>query len=171
MGRFTFDMLLDFEGLSRVLTVVARGYMWESEEPDVEQSSRALRAWCSVPDSKKASPKEDWRYRSEFSDLHREFPELVDEQETGWLCRHVLSICDFVKVNPDVTNKPPSQKRRSDVSTEAVQLLFRYCYTIYRISRPRRLRQQGCRDWLPLRKRRQGLRRNPRGRSFHCRVL
>ena len=28
MGRFTFDMLLDFEGLSRVLTIVARGYMW-----------------------------------------------------------------------------------------------------------------------------------------------
>ena len=25
MGRFTFDMLLDFEGLSRVLTIVARG--------------------------------------------------------------------------------------------------------------------------------------------------
>ena len=29
MGRFTFDMLLDFEGLSRVLTIVARGYMWQ----------------------------------------------------------------------------------------------------------------------------------------------
>lgn len=28
MGRFTFDMLLDFEGLSRVLTIVARGYTW-----------------------------------------------------------------------------------------------------------------------------------------------
>ena len=57
MGRFTFDMLLDFEGLSRVLTIVARGYMWQGEEPDIERAARALRAWCSVPDSKKASPK------------------------------------------------------------------------------------------------------------------
>ena len=79
MGRFTFDMLLDFEGLSRVLTIVARGYMWQGEEPDIERAARALRAWCSVPDSKKASPKEDWQYQTQFSDLHGEFPELVDE--------------------------------------------------------------------------------------------
>ena len=79
MGRFTFDMLLDFEGLSRVLTIVARGYMWQGEEPDIERAARALRAWCSVPDGKKASPKEDWQYQTQFSDLHGEFPELVDE--------------------------------------------------------------------------------------------
>ena len=42
MGRFTFDMLLDFEGLSRVLTIVARGYMWQGEEPDIERAARAL---------------------------------------------------------------------------------------------------------------------------------
>ena len=65
MGRFTFDMLLDFEGLSRVLTIVARGYMWQGEEPDIERAARALRAWCSVPDSKKASPKEDWQYQTQ----------------------------------------------------------------------------------------------------------
>ena len=47
MGRFTFDMLLDFEGLSRVLTIVARGYMWQGEEPDIERAARALRA-CST---------------------------------------------------------------------------------------------------------------------------
>ena len=27
LGRFTFDMLKDFEGLARVLTVLARGFM------------------------------------------------------------------------------------------------------------------------------------------------
>ena len=55
MGRFTFDMLLDFEGLSRVLTIVARGYMWQGEEPDIERAARALRAWCSVPDRRTGS--------------------------------------------------------------------------------------------------------------------
>jgi hypothetical protein len=109
MGRFTFDMLLDFEGLSRVLTIVARGYMWQSNEPDIERATGALRAWCSVPDSKKASPKEDWQYQTQFSDLHGEFPELVDEQGAGWFCRHVHCICDFVKANPDVTSKPAQE--------------------------------------------------------------
>ena len=109
MGRFTFDMLLDFEGLSRVLTIVARGYMWQGEEPDIERAALALRAWCSVPDSKKASPREDWQYQTQFSDLHGEFPELVDEQGAGWFCRHVHGICDFVKANPDVTSKPAQE--------------------------------------------------------------
>ncbi len=109
MGRFTFDMLLDFEGLSRVLTIIARGYMWQGDEPDIEQAARALRAWCSVPDSKKAVPKEDWQYQTHFADLHGEFPELVDEHGAGWFCRHVHGICDFVKTNPNVTSKPAQE--------------------------------------------------------------
>ena len=51
---------------------------------------------------------------------------------------------------------------------------FHYCsdtvILFYQLSQPRRLRQQGCQDWLPRRKRRQGLRHNPRGRSFPCRA-
>ena len=118
MGRFTFDMLLDFEGLSRLLTVVARGYMWQGEEPDIERAARALRAWCSVPDGKKASPKEDWQYQTQFSDLHGEFPELVDEQGAGWFCRHVHGICDFVKANPDVTSKPAQEQNENEVTSK-----------------------------------------------------
>lgn len=38
LGRFTFDMLLGFEGLARVLTILARGYMWETDEPDIDRS-------------------------------------------------------------------------------------------------------------------------------------
>ena len=44
LGRFTFDMLLDFEGLARVLTVIARGTMWQSDEPDIDRARRALYA-------------------------------------------------------------------------------------------------------------------------------
>ncbi len=42
MGRFTFDMLLDFEGLSRVLTIMARGYMWRGAACRREKSQLGM---------------------------------------------------------------------------------------------------------------------------------
>ena len=105
LGRFTFDMLLDFEGLARVLTILARGYLWQSNEADVDRVRRALYAWCSVPDSKKASPLEDWQYRTDHRELHDEFPALVDENGGGWFYRHVRAVCDFVKAHPTLTSK------------------------------------------------------------------
>ena len=107
VGRFTFDMLLKFEGFARILTIIARGYMYgENAEPDIDRASRALCAWCSVPDSKKASPQKDWQFSTVFSDLHEEFPELVDENGAGWLVRHVRNLCAFAKNNPSVISKP-----------------------------------------------------------------
>ena len=105
LGRFTFDMLLDFEGLARVLTIIARGYLWQPNEPDIDRARRALYAWCSVPDSKKASPREDWQYRTDRRDLHNEFPELVDENGGGWFYRHVRGVRNFVKAHPELTSK------------------------------------------------------------------
>ncbi len=105
LGRFTFDMLLDFEGLARVLTIIARGTMWQLDEPDVDRARRALYTWCSVPDSKKASPREDWQYRTDFRELHDEFPALVDENGGGWFYRHVHAVCDHVRKNPTLTSK------------------------------------------------------------------
>ena len=32
MRRFTFEMLLDFEGLVRVLTIIARGYLFHNRD-------------------------------------------------------------------------------------------------------------------------------------------
>ena len=101
LGRFTFDMLLDFEGLSRVLTIITRGFMWQTNEPKVEYAYRALCAWCSVPDSKNAKPKEDWQFISDFRDLHSEFPELVDKNGNAWLYRHTRNIAVFAKANPN----------------------------------------------------------------------
>ena len=53
LGRFTFDMLKEFEGMARVLTILARGYLWEQGEPDPDYARRALCAWCSTPERKK----------------------------------------------------------------------------------------------------------------------
>ena len=106
-GRFVFDMLLDFKGFARILTILARGYLFDGGEPDIERARRALCAWCSVPDKKRtAKPKEDWQFETEFSTLHEEFPELVDANGAGWLVRHVRRMCAFAKKHPDVVSKP-----------------------------------------------------------------
>lgn len=94
LDRFTFDTLLDFEGLARVLTILARGYLFHRADGSVLQGNprsrvdcarRALCAWCSVSDRKTATPKETWQFKTDFRDLHQEFPDLVDGNGTGWL--------------------------------------------------------------------------------------
>ena len=98
MRRFTFEMLLDFEGLVRVLTIIARGYLFHDRVGEilsgnprarVDYARRALCAWCSVPDRKKVSAEdtdinaEEKKYATEFAELHGEFPELVDKRGNG----------------------------------------------------------------------------------------
>ena len=106
LGRFTFDTLLRGEGLQRVLTIVARGYLWQTDKPDMDRARNALRAWCSIPDSKKAKPKEAWQYGTDFRQLHGAFPVLVDEQGNGWFVRHVHGVRDFLKHHPEKVSKP-----------------------------------------------------------------
>ena len=83
LGRFTFDTLLDFEGLARVLIILARGYLFHEANGSILQGNlrsridyarRALCAWCSVPDRKTATPKETWQFKTDFRELHQEFP-------------------------------------------------------------------------------------------------
>lgn len=38
LGRFTFDTLLDFEGLARVLTILARGYLFHEADGSILQN-------------------------------------------------------------------------------------------------------------------------------------
>ncbi len=106
LGRFTFDTLLKFEGLSRVLTIIARGYMFNNcTEPQIDYTRQAIQAWCSIPDSKKASQKEDWQFKTDFRNLHDAFPELVDKNGCGWYYRHVYNVLDFIRNNPDKVMK------------------------------------------------------------------
>ena len=104
MRRFTFDMLEHFEGFGRVLTIIARGYMFDGKTPDIDRARRALLAWCSIPDNKKASPREGWQFRCCFPEYNAEFPELVDAEGRGWLYRHVHSTISFVRANPSITS-------------------------------------------------------------------
>lgn len=105
LGRFTFESLLNFEGMVRILTMIARGYMFRESKPNIEQARQALCAWCSIPDSKNATPREVWQSKSDFRELHTVFPELVDENGSGWFYCHVHRAAEFVLQNPSAVRK------------------------------------------------------------------
>ena len=108
MGRFTFRTFTEFEGMGRILTIIARGYLFkENEKPyeRIEYARNALCAWCSIPEETKKAPEGRPNPKVNFSDLASDFPELVDEDGCGWLYRHVQGIIRFVKGNPTITSK------------------------------------------------------------------
>ena len=118
LGRFTFDTLLDFEGLNRVLTILTRGFLFHSENGSpvkvprerIDYAKRGLCAWCSVPDNKNATPLEAWQFGSDFRELHSEFPGLVDENGSGWFHRHVRQVVDFVRENSERVSSSAQKK-------------------------------------------------------------
>ena len=119
LGRFTYGMLTGFEGLNRVLTIIARGYMWEDiQNPNIDKAKEALCAWCSIPDKKKATPKEEWQFDTDFSYLNETFPGLVDKSGKGWFYRHAHSVIKFVTKNPDKVTKS------SVVNSQKLKLIF-----------------------------------------------
>lgn len=107
MGRFTFRTFTEFEGLGRILTIIARGYLFKENENPYERiayARNALCAWCSIPEETKKAP-EGPNLKVNFSDLASAFPELVCEDGSGWLYRHVQNVIQFVKDNPNITSK------------------------------------------------------------------
>ena len=57
MGRFTLPMLLDFSGFRRILTILARGYLFRADSSAcdrIETARRALLAWCRLSAEKKS---------------------------------------------------------------------------------------------------------------------
>ncbi len=108
LGRFTFKTITDFEGFGRILTVIARGYLFHNQDGSlctgnpyerVEYARKALCAWCSVPDKNEDKP------FINFGALSSDFPELVNDKGEGWYYRHVQNIVKFVKKNPDAVSE------------------------------------------------------------------
>lgn len=117
LRRFTMEFFSSFEGLPRALTVIARGYLFQNGEPNIDRARKALLAWCSIPESKKATPKKEWQYGTDFRELHEEFPELVDAKGRGWLYRHAHGVVNFVLKNPeliDARKLPRAEKIRKE---------------------------------------------------------
>ena len=101
LGRFTYDMLKNFDALTRVFTILARGYMWETDTPDIEHAGRALKAWCSLPEFIKPKEKKTGQDKTCFAELHSEFSELVDETGAGWFYTHVHNVIEVVLDHTD----------------------------------------------------------------------
>lgn len=101
LGRFTCEGIQGFEGFTRVLTIIARGYMFKNGSADIEYARWAISAWCSIPDKDNAKEKDDWHFKTDFRKYHSEFPELVPQNGEGWFCRHFHNAMKFVKNNPD----------------------------------------------------------------------
>ena len=105
MRRMNTGMLETGEGFQRILTIVSRGYLWKDGKDDLDRARRALCAWCSIPEKENAGPKAGWENKTGYAELHREFPELVDENGWGWLIRHVHNTCAFARENPKLVQK------------------------------------------------------------------
>jgi hypothetical protein len=121
MGRFIFKSILEFEGLPRVLTIIARGYMYHDKDGTLldgdprerlDYVRKALCAWCSVPESKKAAPKKERLDKSHFEELHEMFPDLVDAEGSGWFHRHVHRLAQFVLEDPGRVRKTVEPKAK-----------------------------------------------------------
>lgn len=112
LGRFTFETLREFGGLSRILTILARGFLFHGPDGAVldgeprgrmDFARQGLCAWCSVPE--RAGAKLEWQYRTDFRSFHEQFPALVDENGRGWFCRHFHAAMAFARNNPKVVRK------------------------------------------------------------------
>lgn len=113
LGRFTFNTLTEFEGLGRILTIIARGYLFHGRNGEilsgsaydrVEYARNALCAWCSLPSKSEEPPFVN------FGNLSKVFPELVNEKGEGWLYRHIKNIQKFAKNNPELISKTAQNK-------------------------------------------------------------
>ena len=116
LGRFTFPMLMEPMGFQHILTILARGYLFQdgSDGYDrIDAARRALLAWCSLSGekTKKAPDQEnDPRLRVNYGEYAKEFPELVTPEGDGWLLRHVENIIAFVEANPNAVRKGVPEK-------------------------------------------------------------
>ena len=103
LGRFAFKTITDFEGFGRILTIIARGYIFHNKNGSLYEGNpytrvgyarNALCAWCSIPDKNEDKPFVN------FGELSADFPELVNGKGEGWYYRHIQNIIKFVKKNP-----------------------------------------------------------------------
>lgn len=115
LGRFSFKTILELEGMGRILTIIARGYLFHDKAGNIlkddaysriEYAKNALCAWCSIPDTKEISG-------VNFAHLSNEFPELVSPTGEGWFYSHIQGIVNFAKENPSLISAS-SMKKLSD---------------------------------------------------------
>ena len=113
LGRFTFEALRDFSGMNRILTILARGFLFHDSDGTllpgdprerVDNAYDGLCAWCSIPEGN-GRPKEKWQHSTDFASFHERFPALVDEEGWGWFSRHFHRAMRFAAAHPELVRK------------------------------------------------------------------
>ena len=113
LGRFTFEALRDFSGMNRILTILARGFLFHDSggvllpgdpRKRIDYAHDGLCAWCSIPEPD-STPKEEWQHRTDFAPLHDQFPKLIDEEGWGWFSRHFHRAMRFAASHPESVHK------------------------------------------------------------------
>ena len=113
LGRFTFEALKEFSGMNRILTILARGFLFHASDGTLLPGDprerigcayNGLCAWCSIPESG-GKPKEEWQHRTNFASLNDQFPKLVDEEGWGWFSRHFHGAMRFAAAHPELVHK------------------------------------------------------------------
>ena len=103
LGRFTFEALRDFSGMNRILTILARGFLFHASDGTllpgdprerIAFAHNGLCAWCSIPEGE-GKEKEDWQHRTDFASLHRQFPNLVDEEGGAGSATTFTGLCSL----------------------------------------------------------------------------
>ena len=125
LGRFTFVTLTAFEGLGRILTILARGYLFHDKSGNlisgnpydhIDYARNALCTWCSISDKAKKVPDKNPGPAVDFRNFCDDFPELVNDKGEGWLYQHVREIIRFARNNPNLVSQ--SAIKNCDVLAE-----------------------------------------------------
>ena len=112
LGRFSLNTILELEGMGRILTIIARGYLFHDKNGNVlndaaysriEYTKSALCAWCSIPGKKENSD-------VNFAHLSNVFPELVSSTGEGWFYAHIKGIVEFAKENSSLISASSMKK-------------------------------------------------------------
>ena len=107
LGRFTSDMIKDFSGLTRIFTILARGYIFHNPDGSlkdgdpyerIEYARCALCAWCSLPSNKKATPTKEWDMAWENKVKQYQVPLFSSNTNAEWLLSFDSAIADALEL-------------------------------------------------------------------------
>ena len=142
IGRFTVRMIKQNKGFSRIFTVLARGYLFHNADGTlrtddpyerIEKARKFLCAWCSLPYETVSN--RALAFHTSFSELHSEFPNIVDENGAGWYYRYLLSLSDYIKKNKENVTKKlhcfAEKKTLKAIEDKWSRKLIQFQYSIY----------------------------------------
>ena len=142
IGRFTVRMIKQNKGLSRIFTVLARGYLFHNADGTlrtddpyerIEKAREFLCAWCSLP--YEAVTNKALKFHTSFPELHSEFPNIVDENGAGQYYRYLHSLSYYIKKNKDNVTKKlhcfAEKKTLKIIEEKWSRKLIQFQYSVY----------------------------------------